>query len=103
MMYGLQATFYSELFTARLRYSGASLGYQIGAVFGGAFAPLISAALYAAFKSSAPIAIYMVVICAITFVSVYLLSETYQTDVDDAKQSTGAGESSVGARGTALD
>ena len=103
MMYGPQAAFYSELFTARLRYSGASLGYQIGAVFGGAFAPLISAGLYAAFKSSAPIAVYMVIICAITFVSVYLLSETYQTDVDDAKEPTGVGESSVGARGTALD
>jgi MFS family permease len=50
MMYGPQAAFFSELFTPEMRYSGASLGYQIGSVFGGAFAPIIASGLFAAYK-----------------------------------------------------
>ena len=44
-MYGPQAAWFAELFGLRLRYSGASLGYQIGSVLSGGFAPLIAAAL----------------------------------------------------------
>ena len=40
LMYGPQAAFYSEIFTTKVRYSGASMGYQIGSVFGGALAPI---------------------------------------------------------------
>src|SRR5699024_7860675 len=40
-MYGPMATLFAELFPPEVRYSGASLGYQIGAIFGGGFAPLI--------------------------------------------------------------
>ena len=39
MMYGPQAAFFTELFSTEVRYSGASLGYQLGAIIGGAFAP----------------------------------------------------------------
>ena len=85
MMYGPQAAFYSEIFTTRVRYSGASLGYQIGAIFGGALAPLIATYLLAAFGSWVAIAVYMALLCAITCASVYLLTETYRTDVDDAR------------------
>ena len=45
MMYGPQAALLSELFDTKVRYSGASLGYQIGAVLGGALAPLIATAI----------------------------------------------------------
>ncbi len=44
-MYGPQAAWFGELFGTRVRYSGASLGYQIGAALSGGFAPLIAAAL----------------------------------------------------------
>ena len=81
MMYGPQAAFFSELFTPEMRYSGASLGYQIGAVLGGGFAPVIAAGLFAAYKSSVPLAIYVAVMAAISLVSVYLLSETYHRNV----------------------
>jgi MFS transporter, MHS family, shikimate and dehydroshikimate transport protein len=81
MMYGPQAAFFSELFTPELRYSGASLGYQIGAVFGGGFAPIIAAGLFAAYKSWVPLAIYIAVMAVISLVSVYLLSETYHRNV----------------------
>ena len=46
MQYGPQAAFYTELFSTQVRYSGASLGYQIGAILGGAFAPTIAVLLW---------------------------------------------------------
>lgn len=76
LMYGPQAALMTELFSTELRYSGASLGYQLGAIFGGAFAPIISTALYEAYNNSMAISAYWAVLCAIAFVSVFLLSET---------------------------
>ncbi|MBA8962578.1 hypothetical protein JOJ86_006619 [Rhodococcus percolatus] len=48
------AALFTELFSAEVRYSGASLGYQIGSVLGGGLAPTVAAALYANWGSSAP-------------------------------------------------
>jgi len=76
MMYGPQAALFAELFSTEMRYSGASLGYQVGAIFGGGFAPMIATALLAEFGSSMSISGYMVVLCAVSLVSVFLLSET---------------------------
>ena len=47
-MYGPQAAFFSELFSTRVRFSGVSIGYQIGSVLGGGLAPLVATALLAA-------------------------------------------------------
>ncbi len=74
LMYGPQAALFAELFPVEVRYSGASLGYQLGSVFGGAFAPIIATALFAEFGSSLPIAIYLGVMCLISFVSTALLA-----------------------------
>ena len=79
-MYGPQAALMTELFSTEFRYSGASLGYQIGAIFGGAFAPIISEALYKQYGSSHPISIYMAVLCAVAFVSIVILGETYKRE-----------------------
>jgi MFS family permease len=49
MMYGPQAAFFTELFSTEVRYSGASLGYQAGAILGGAFAPVIAVGLWTKF------------------------------------------------------
>ena len=46
MQYGPQAAYFTELFSTEVRYSGASLGYQIGAILGGALAPTIACLLY---------------------------------------------------------
>jgi hypothetical protein len=51
MMYGPQAALIAECFTGRLRYSGASIGYQLASVFAGSPAPLIATALFAEFSS----------------------------------------------------
>jgi MFS family permease len=83
MMYGPQAAFFTELFTTKVRYSGASLGYQLGAIFGGAFAPVIANRLLAAFDDSFPVAIYIAVACLISLVSVWLLHETSGTELHE--------------------
>jgi len=81
MMYGPQAALFAELFTTRVRYSGASLGYQLGAVFGGALAPIIATALLAEYHSSVGIAAYVAVTCVVSLVSVWLVKETHRVEL----------------------
>jgi hypothetical protein len=76
-MYGPQAAFFSELFGTRVRYSGASLGYQLASVLAGGFAPLIAVALLAAYGYGA-VAAYMAAMALLTTVSVILAAETYR-------------------------
>ncbi len=76
MMYGPQAALFTELFSTKVRYSGASLGYQIGSIFGGALAPLIATTLLEEFDHTVAISIYIAAACTISIVSVYLLRET---------------------------
>lgn len=73
MMYGPQAALFAELFPREVRYSGASLGYQIGTVAGGGFAPIIATALFAHYNSSLPISIYLCATCVISFACVLML------------------------------
>jgi MFS family permease len=79
MMYGPQAAFFSELFCTQLRYSAASLGYQFGAVLGGALAPFIATTILARTSSTFGISIYIAGTCLITVISTALLSETAST------------------------
>jgi metabolite-proton symporter len=76
MMYGPQAAFVAEMFSTEVRYSGASLGYQLGAILGGGFAPIIATALLAEYQTTVGISIYMAIACAITIWSTWLLGET---------------------------
>src|SRR6202007_2191299 len=64
MMYGPQAALIAECFSARLRYSGASLGFHLSSVIAGGPAPLIATALFAATGSGYAIALY-ILFCAI--------------------------------------
>ena len=73
MMYGPQAALLTELFSAEVRYSGASLGYQIGAILGGALAPMVATALLASFGNPLWISAYIAFACALTWVSVHAL------------------------------
>lgn len=74
LMFGPQVALYSELFSTDVRFSGASLGYQVGSVFGGGLAPLITAALLAATKAGWSVAAYMTVLGLISLLSITLLS-----------------------------
>ena len=80
MQYGPQAAFYTELFTTQVRYSGASLGYQIGAILGGAFAPSIAVLLWKEF-GIIYVSVYITLACLITIGSVLMLTETSGTDI----------------------
>ena len=80
VMYGLQAAMMTEMFSTEFRYSGASLGYQIGAIFGGGFAPIIATALFARYHSTLAISAYMAALCAISFLSVLILTETHKKE-----------------------
>jgi MHS family shikimate/dehydroshikimate transporter-like MFS transporter len=89
LMYGPQAAYFSELFATRMRYTGASVGYQLASVFGGGFAPLIAVALLAA-GGDKPylVALYMMGMGVITVVATYFARETFRSDISDADSGT---------------
>jgi len=90
-MYGPQASFFSELFGTRVRYSGASLGYQLASAVAGGLSPLIATALLQRMGVSWPIALFVVGMAAVTTVSVFLATETVHVEI--------AAESDVGQVG----
>ena len=75
MQYGPQAALIAESFTPRLRYSGASIGYQLASIFAGGPAPLIATALFAHYKSSTPIAIYILICSIISIIATAFLKD----------------------------
>ena len=75
-MNGPQGAFIAELFPTRIRYSGASLCYQVTSIVGGSWAPLISLALFRHYHSSLPISLYLAGSCAVSLVAVLLAKET---------------------------
>jgi MFS transporter, MHS family, shikimate and dehydroshikimate transport protein len=82
MSYGPQAAFYAEMFGTRVRYSGISLGYQGGSIFGGALAPIIATSLFAATGTSTSIAMYIAALAVLSFVCAFVATETYQVDIE---------------------
>jgi metabolite-proton symporter len=80
-MYGPQASFFSELFGTRVRYSGASLGYQLSSVIAGGLSPLIATSLLRATGRSWPIALFIVGMAVLTTLSVWLATETAHGEI----------------------
>ena len=76
LSYGPQAAMYAEMFPANVRYSGVSIGYALGAILGGAFAPTIAQILLEATNWSGSVGIYIMVTAVISFVGVTLAGET---------------------------
>ena len=84
MMYAPQAAFFAELFGTRVRYSGASLGYQLASPIAGGLAPMVATALLKwSHQNAWSVAVYMAGMCAITWLSVYLAEETSQKDMGE--------------------
>lgn len=81
-MYGVQGAFFSELFSTRVRYSGASLGYQLASVFAGGLSPLIAVALLGWSGSYWPVAVYLGFMALITIAAVYFATESYRDDIE---------------------
>lgn len=75
MQYGPQAAYFTELFSTEVRYSGASLGYQIGAIVGGALAPTIAVLLWNNFGIFY-VSVYILIAALMTLWSLSQLEET---------------------------
>ena len=90
MMYGPQAALFAEMFSARVRYSGASIGYQGASVFAGGLAPIIMVSLLEATGTSLSVSFYVLAMSIITFVSVYLITATYGDEM--TRDQAGASE-----------
>lgn len=74
IMYGPQAALFAELFTAEMRYTGASLGYQIAAVLGGGLAPFVMVLLLEATGTSMSVAGYIIGLAVIALISIKILA-----------------------------
>jgi MFS family permease len=83
MMYGPQAALIAECFTGRLRYSGASLGYQLASLIAGGPAPLIAAALFAQYHSGYAIAAYILLCAILSLVATTMLKDYTSQDISE--------------------
>jgi metabolite-proton symporter len=81
MQYGPQAALIAEAFTPRLRYSGASLGYQLASVIAGGPAPLIATWLFATYHSGYAISIYIAACAVISLVAASLMPDYTGKDI----------------------
>jgi MFS family permease len=81
IQYGPQAALIAESFTPRLRYSGASIAYQLASITAGGPAPLIATALFATYKSGTPIAIYILITAIISIIATMFLKDYTGRDV----------------------
>ena len=81
MMYGPQAALIAESFTERLRYSGASLGYQLSSLIAGGPAPLVAAWLLNRYRSGTPIALFVLACAIISLLSTAMLKDYTNKDI----------------------
>jgi MFS family permease len=75
-MYGPMGAFFSELFPARVRYSGCSLSFALAGVVGGALAPITAVRLLSATGTSSSVALYVFAMATVSFVCLMFLPET---------------------------
>src|SRR5499433_1864198 len=80
-MYGPLAALIAEAFTPRLRYSGASIGYQLASIIAGGPAPFVAAWLFSTYHSALPIALYVCVCAAISICAALLLPDQTNKDI----------------------
>ncbi len=97
-MYAPQAAFLSELFGTEVRYTGASIGYQLASPLAGGLAPLIATALLTWSNDQPwpiaidlggrawPIAVYLIALAAVTIVSVWFATETHRRELGETEQ-----------------
>ncbi|MDQ3157919.1 MAG: MHS family MFS transporter [Actinomycetota bacterium] len=83
LMYAPQAAFFSELFGTSVRYTGASVGYQLASIFAGALAPIIALKLLGSAdeKNTTAVAIYVCIASAITVIAVFFAKETAKSSL----------------------
>jgi MFS family permease len=82
MMYGPQAALIAESFSGRLRYSGASLGYQLASVIAGGPAPLIATWLYGHYQSAYAVAWYIAACAVVTLIALAMMKDYTGRDIE---------------------
>jgi len=82
-MYGPQSSFIAEMFPTKVRYTGASMGYQVAGIFGGSLAPIISVALLDRYDTSLVVSLYVVATLVLTTACVLAAPETSRIDLHD--------------------
>ena len=87
MQYGPQAALIAEAFTPRLRYSGASLGYQLASIIAGGPAPIIATALFASYHTGYAIAIYIAACAVVSLISASMMPDYTGKDIGDSAYS----------------
>src|SRR3954467_14597305 len=99
-MYGPEAALIAEAFTPRLRYSGASIGYQLASIIAGGPAPFISTWLFATYNSTVPIGIYVVICLPISIIASLMLPDYTNKELSTEEEyaAASAGRSAVGVR-----
>jgi len=83
VLYGPMGAYLPELFGTRLRYSGASVSYNLGGVLGGAFAPILAASLLIVAGGSWAISLYIALMALLSFACLFFLSETHLSDISE--------------------
>lgn len=81
IMYGPMAAFITEMFGRKVRATGASFGYQIAGIIGGALAPFIAQLLVAGFHTTVAVSVYVAITAAIAIVSALLAKETMRKEL----------------------
>jgi MFS transporter, MHS family, shikimate and dehydroshikimate transport protein len=76
MMFGLESAYFPELFDTPVRYSGASLGFQLSAALGGGFSPIIATALAGYMGGTAGVSMMLILLASITFIATLFAKET---------------------------
>jgi metabolite-proton symporter len=84
IMYGPQAALIAESFPGRLRYSGASLGYQLSSLIAGGPAPLLAAALLTRYRSATPLALYILACAIISLIATAMLKDHANKDLSNS-------------------
>jgi MFS family permease len=82
LSYGPQAALYAELFPAKVRYSGVSVGYALGAIFGGAFAPAIAQWVIGTYGESWRVGAYIMVLSVISLIAVSTIKDPKGIDLN---------------------
>ena len=82
LSYGPQAALYAELFPAKVRYSGVSIGYALGAIFGGAFAPMIAQWLIGTYGASWLVGAYIAVLSLVSLIAVSTIKDPRGVDLN---------------------
>ena len=83
MVYGPQAALIAEQFTPRMRYSGASLGYQLASIIAGGPSPLIATWLFVTFQSGMVVALYMAICVVIAIFATFFMVDYSRKEIHE--------------------